>query len=246
MDKEANLETFFSYMKEASAQGANLIVFPEAALQQNPCWGSDLLKPKQEELDYLRDSAETIPGESTAEVVAWAKDLDIHVVFGMTERDADGTLYSSSAFLGPKGLIGSCRQIHLWGADLWGNEPVYWQSGTETSVVDSPLGKVGLIVGTDLRWNLGVELAEKDPDLLVAVEAGKDGGGPAEEDYLNSCRRNALQAQRWLVVSNQVGKAGHIEMCGQSQVVGPDGEVMADTGKEEGMVVAETDLLVTL
>jgi apolipoprotein N-acyltransferase len=63
-DKQTNLQEFFSYIEKAAAQEAKLIVFPETALQQNPAWGLNH-QPTQEELDYLYQSAETIPGEST-------------------------------------------------------------------------------------------------------------------------------------------------------------------------------------
>jgi len=99
-DKEANLSKFLYYMEEASKQGANLVVFPEIALQQNPAWGASWYQPTQEELDYLSDTAETIPGDSTRKLVDKAKELGIYVIFGMTERGEDEELYNSSVFLG--------------------------------------------------------------------------------------------------------------------------------------------------
>jgi predicted amidohydrolase len=50
-------------MDSAAKKGAHLIVFPEIALQQNPAWSDK--QPTEEELFYLHQSAETIPGEST-------------------------------------------------------------------------------------------------------------------------------------------------------------------------------------
>ena len=84
-EKETNMQQFFAYMEEASAQEAHLIVFPEIALQQNPGWGASAYRPTQEELDYVRDTAETIPGDSTEILVDKARELNIYIVFGMTE-----------------------------------------------------------------------------------------------------------------------------------------------------------------
>jgi len=65
LDKEANLQTFFRYMEEAAAQGAQLLVFPEVSLQQNPGWGFlSAHEPTHAELKYLRDTAETVPGKT--------------------------------------------------------------------------------------------------------------------------------------------------------------------------------------
>jgi predicted amidohydrolase len=67
LDKEANLQTYYRYMKEAAAQGAQLIIFPEVSLQQNPSWALlSVHKPTQSELKYLRDTAETVPGRARA------------------------------------------------------------------------------------------------------------------------------------------------------------------------------------
>jgi predicted amidohydrolase len=46
------------------------------------------------------------------------------------------------------------------------------------------------------------------------------------------------------VVSNQVGPVEYGEDYGHSRIVHPNGEVVADTGGREGMVVAEIDLFV--
>ena len=168
-DKQANLQTFFYYMKEASAKGAHLIVFPEIALQQNPAWSGLWYKPTQQELDYVRSSAETIPGSSTEKLVDKAKELNIYVVFGMTETSPnDDALYNSSVFLGPNGIIGKYRKINL---ARFVNENLCWQPGNEHGIFDSPIGKIGLIISYDLIFYLGPTLANKGADLLVTVTA---------------------------------------------------------------------------
>jgi predicted amidohydrolase len=244
LDKEANLQTFYRYMKEAAAQGVQLIIFPEVSLQQNPSWGFlSVHEPTQAELKYLRDTAETVPGKSTDSIVAKARELDIYVVFGMTEKESeDGPLYNTSVFLGPDGVIGKYRKNNLWDAENGeGNEHLCWKRGTELVVADSPWGKVGLMICIDMAHLLGPKLAARGADLLVTASAWPRVAG---DNYEKHTVQNAVEAQRWHVVSNQVGPVGYGEDYGHSRIIHPNGEIVADTGGREGMVIAEVDLYV--
>jgi len=243
-DKDANIQTFFSYMEEAAAGGAHLIVFPEIALQQNPGWGTSAYKPNQEELDYVRNTAEEIPGDSTQRILEKAKELNIYVVFGMTEVSPDDdSLYNSSVFLGPDGIIGKYRKINLWDASLGGNEHLSWSRGKETGVFDSPIGKVGLVICADMFRNLGPVLAKEGAELLVTASAWPANAG---ESYEQSTKRNASQAQLWHIVSNQIGAVGQATDYGHSRVIDPNGNIIADTGQKEGMIIVETGLLIDM
>jgi predicted amidohydrolase len=241
-DKEANLQTFFRYMEEAAAQGAQLIVFPEISLQQNPGWGYlSVHEPTHTELKYLQDTAETVPGTSTDKIWAKARELGIYVVFGMTEKESENDPpYNTSVFIGAVGVIGKYRKCNLWDAKHGeGNEHLCWKRGTELVVADSPLGKVGLAICIDMAHMLGPKLAVRGADLLVTVSAWPRDGSDRYEKFTV---QNAVEAQRWHVVSNQVGPVGYGEDYGHSRIVHPSGEIVADTGGREGMVVAEIDL----
>jgi predicted amidohydrolase len=240
-DKEANLQSFFGYMEEAAAKGVNLIVFPEISLQQNPGWGYlSVHEPTQVELQYVQDTAETVPGNSTDKITVKARELNIHVVFGMTEESEEGLPYNTSVFLGPEGLLSKYRKTNLWDAEHGGgNEHLSWKRGTELVVADSPWGKVGLIICIDMAHMLGPILVANGADLLVSVSGWPRQDGDSYEKFTVE---NATKARRWHVVSNQVGQVGHGEDYGYSRVVHPNGDIVADTGGREGMAVATIDL----
>ena len=241
-DKDANIQTFFSYMEEAAAQGAHLVVFPEFALQQNPCAGSFGYIPTQNELDYLRSAAETIPGDSTQMIADKARELNIYVVFGMTEYSPnDDKLYNSNVFLGPDGVIGKYHKINLWDTSGGGNEHLYHERGNEFGVFDSPIGKLGLATCFDMTQNINVMLASKGADLLVTVAAWLSSYSNLYEQLTT---RSASQTKLWHIVSNQYGKVGHTENYGHSRIIDPNGNIIADTGQKDGMVIAEIGLLI--
>jgi len=240
-DKEANLQLFFRYMEEAAAQGVQLIVFPEISLQQNPGWGYlSVHEPTKAELRYVQDTAETVPGNSTDKIAVKARELGIHVVFGMTEESEEGLPYNTSVFLGPEGLLCKYRKTNLWDAEHGGgNEHLCWKKGTELVVADSPFGRVGLAICIDMGHMLGPRLAANGADLLVSVSAWPRQAGDLYEKFTVD---NATKARRWHVVSNQVGQVGYGEDYGHSRIVHPNGEIVADTGRREGMAVAAIDL----
>ena len=241
-NKTANLERFASYMMEAKAKGAHLVVFPEIALQQNPGWGNAGYQPTVEETAYVRDTAEQIPGESTLWLVQKAREIGLYVVFGMTEIGVDSNLYNSSVFLGPEGILGVHRKHKLWDAATGGNEHLCWKTGSKPGkVVDSPIGKVGLMICIEMAFEFGPALRKAGADLLVTVSAWPDNAGKI---YEHVTKLNASKAGCWHVVANQVGSVGHATDYGHSRIIDPGGRLLADTGSVEGMVIEKTTLLI--
>ena len=236
-----NLQTFFSYMERAASNGVDLVVFPEIALQQCPAWGPASHTPTAQEMAYVRQTAETIPGQSASNVVAKAKELNLFVVFGMTEKDQAGLLYNANVFLGPDGVIGKHRKRYLTGASYGLNEDQIWVPGQVWDVFDSPLGKVGLLICLEMTFNPGPVLAGQGAVLLVTSSAWYSGSASTYDQVTTS---NALQARRWHVVSDQTGIGGMIPVLGHSRVVDSQGRIVCDTGTGEGLVMWATDILI--
>jgi predicted amidohydrolase len=236
---EANLQTFFSYMEQAASNRVDLIVFPEVALQGCPAWGPGSYIPTAQEMAYVRQTAETIPGQSTSNLVAKAKELNLFVVFGMTEKDTAGLLYNANVLLGPEGVIGKHRKTFLVE-----NDSRIWRSGSGYGVFDSPLGRIGLMICAELwsNGNLpGPVLARQGADLLVTSSAWWNRDASSWDAVTVA---NAVQSKRWHVVSEQVGAVGHAQCYGHSQIVDPLGRIVGDTGAAEGLVVWPTDIMI--
>src|SRR6476646_9756749 len=90
--KEANIAKIIQFATDAARQGAKLVVFPEAALQGymyaiNSEMGS-------EELKYHYREAEPLQGPSVLAIAAVARQLDLHIIFGMVEI-AKAVLYDT-------------------------------------------------------------------------------------------------------------------------------------------------------
>jgi predicted amidohydrolase len=232
----ANLQTLYSYMELAASNKVDLVVFPEVALQGCPGWRENNVAPSAQEMAYIRATAEMIPGASTSNVVAKANELNLFVVFGMTEKDQAGLLYNANVFLGPDGVIGKHRKTYFVG-----NDALIWHVGAGYQVLDSPIGKLGLMICAEMYsgWNYpGPVLASQGADLLVTSSAWWNSVAWAWDLMTVT---NAVLAGRWHVVSQQVGTIGYAQCYGHSRVVDPLGRIVCDSGASQGMVIWATD-----
>jgi predicted amidohydrolase len=243
-NKESNLQTFYSSMEQAASNGVDLIVFPEVALQGCPGWRQDNTRPSPQDLAYVQQTAETVPGPSISNLVARANALNMFVIFGMTEKDAASTnLYNAEVFLGPGGVLGTHRKSMSFGNDAW-----FWAQGTNLiEVFDSPIGKVGMIICGEMGGEDGTEatavaprLAAAGADLLVTVTAWWTSTANL---YELGTTKSASVANRWHVAANQVGRIGYSQCYGHSRIIDPLGRITCDSGTAKGLIIWPTDIL---
>jgi predicted amidohydrolase len=153
-DVAANLEKIATLAREAKARdGAGLVVFPELAV-------TGLSDPAA--------SAQPIPGPAINRLRALAAELDLHVVCGLAERSGD-IIYNSACLIAPDGTVTVYRKIHLTAA-----EQGWATAGEEWTVVDTPMGRIGLLIGHDASFpEAGRVLALRGCDIIACPAATK-------------------------------------------------------------------------
>lgn len=152
-DVARNLEAIANLARQAKADGAELVVFPELAV-------SGLSDPAR--------SAQPIPGPATASLRAVAAQLQIYIVCGMAERAGDA-VYNSACLITPDGEITLYRKTHLT------EEERGWATaGDDWAVVDTPIGRIGLLIGHDAAFpEAGRVLALRGCDIIACCAAVK-------------------------------------------------------------------------
>jgi predicted amidohydrolase len=252
-DKYKNMQKFFEYIDKASAEGADLVVFPEQALMGY--LPSLVLLTAETSLDYFYDCAETIPdGECVKQLIKKAIEKKIYVAFGMTERDSEmyDVLYNTAVLVGPEGYIGKYRKVHLPLDELH-----IYHAGNEFPVFDTTIGKIGMCICYDKAFPESArELAVKGADIVAVLAAwpfenpngNYDPKGDYQEDRMKYCfdrfdEMRALENQLFVVSSNQSGKAGDITYCGFSEIVDPYGKRIVTCGVNENIVFADVDIM---
>ncbi len=124
---QKNLKTMLSLVGQAAAQGCQLMVFPEFALNlgpivQGPRVGLFTLRFTRE--DWLR-AAIKVPGPETEAIAAKAKEHNCYISFSSYTQEPEewpGHFFNASVIIGPSGDIIYNHWKNYWGYPGIGTE----------------------------------------------------------------------------------------------------------------------------
>ena len=213
-DKPASIDKVKKLISEAAGQGINILVFPELSLSGYESNEDNIMH---------REFAETIPGPATEEIAALTKKLDIYVVLGMPERDPDDAdiCYISCPLLGPDGLIGNYRKLHLGTPPLF-RESLCFTGGDSVPVFTTRYGPIGIQICADF-WvfpELSRILMLKGARIIVNSTASMD--MPGRPFYITSMTAaRATENMVYTASANLVGKERTLSYYGHSTIAGP-------------------------
>ncbi|TPV48204.1 carbon-nitrogen hydrolase family protein [Pseudarthrobacter phenanthrenivorans] len=232
-DPAANLELIRDYATRAKGAGAELVVFPEAAMSAfgNP----------------LRDIAEPVDGPWAEAVRALAGELGIAIVAGMFTPGKDGRVRNTLLVTGP-GLDTSYDKVHLF--DAFGFAESNTVDPGEKPVTFELNGTVfGLATCYDVRFPaLFTANARAGAQVNIVCASWGAGEGKAEQwDLL--VRARALDSTSFVVACGQgdpqtigAGPAGTAPTgVGHSAVISPLGTAVATLGGTPELAVVDID-----
>jgi predicted amidohydrolase len=154
------------------------------------------------------------------------------------ECSQDQNLYNTSVLIDPNGeVLATYRKVHLFGFDS--GEAAVLTGGTEVVVCETVLGKTGLSTCYDLRFPELFRLLVQEHASAVIVTSGWPQVRIDAWDVL--VRARAIENQCWIIACNEIGTQGDVVLGGHSQVVSPEGEVIATAANEECIVYASID-----
>ncbi|HEX4299412.1 MAG TPA: carbon-nitrogen hydrolase [Gammaproteobacteria bacterium] len=249
-DRATNLKESIKGIREAASKGAKLVLLQELHTGPYFC---------QTEDTKVFDLAESIPGPSTQELGAVAKELGVVVVASLFERRAPGLYHNTAAVLEKDGsLAGIYRKMHI------PDDPAYYEKFYFTpgdlgfNPIQTSVGKLGVLVCWDQWYPEGARMmALAGADMLLYPTAI---GWVAADDKAEQTRqRDAwITIQRAHAVANGLpvlvcNRIGHekdpsgvtdgIDFWGSSFVAGPQGEILAQADNSSPTVlVTDVDL----
>jgi 5-aminopentanamidase len=210
-DVPANLATILGRLREAAANDARLVVFPECALT-GYCFDS------KEEAFPL---AEPIPGPSLETITEECRKLKTYCVVGLLERD--GTrMFNACALVGPNGFVGSYRKIHLpyLGVDRF-NDP----GDRPFQVLDIGGMRIGMHICYDGSFpESGRVLTLLGADLLV-LPTNWPRHSECAAEHMMICR--SMENVVFSMAVDRVGEERGFQFVGRSSIVDTTGAVMA-------------------
>lgn len=153
-DIAANLARIEDFARMAAAEGVELLVFPELSLTGGR-------EPAA--------VAEALDGPAVDRFTRIAMRHRIHLVAGLAEAAPEG-LYNTVVMAGPAGRMGHYRKTHLGRADrAWARPGEGW------TVLDLPMGRVGLACGHDLLYPEAIRAIALEGCDIIACPAALPG-----------------------------------------------------------------------
>jgi predicted amidohydrolase len=260
LDAEATVEKACRLLAEAAGDGVKLAVFPETFVPLYPSnsWAKDAssFTGWDELWERLWANSVDVPGPHIDRLAATCAEHDIHCAIGVNERESErpGSLYNALVLIGPEGVLAKHRKLmptmherlfHGVGA------------GGDLSVIDTSAGRLGgLICWENMMPLARYAVYRGGPQIWLAPTADDNDG------WLASMRHIAIESGAFVVSAPQFIPASafpddfpvplpegkKVFGRGGAAIVEPDeGEVIGGPlYGEEGMVVADCDLRVSL
>jgi predicted amidohydrolase len=231
-----NIDIAETLIREARAEGADLVLTPET---------SDLMEPDGKRL------AEKVEPEGRHIGLRRMRDLAQALacwilVGSFLVATRDGRPANRSFLIGPEGEVRArYDKIHMFDVDIPDGqryrESRRFNPGAQAVVAETPWARLGLSICYDLRFpQLYRSLAAAGASVLTSPSAFTRFTGKAHWHVL--IRTRAIETGSYVLAPAQCGRhAGGRETYGHSLIVSPWGEVLAEAGNEPGVILAEID-----
>ena len=254
-NKEENYRKTEGFIRQAASVGAQLIVLQELHGTRYFC---------QTEDPQLFDLAEPLDGPSYQRYASLAAQLDIVLVISGFEKRAPGVFHNTAQVIdGDKGCVGVYRKMHI-PDDPGFYEKFYFTPGDDESPavgfspIQTRIGKLGVLVCWD-QWfpEAARAMALAGAEFLIYPTAiGWDPNDDEDEQerqlgaWQTIQRSHAVANGIPVLVANRTGfesspedESSGIVFWGNSFIVGPQGEFLAQASmEEEGPVSGVIDI----
>jgi nitrilase len=197
LDLAGSVAKAIGLVGEAAAQGAQLVVFPEAFLSVYPSYAWAHLPTKGSQADEFWErfwsSSVAVDGPEVTSLVDACREHDVHLAMGVNEREDQrpGTVYNTLLLMGPDGLLARHRKLM----------PTHHErlfhgvgAGDDLAVTETPLGRVGGLICWENRMPLARwAVYQGGPQIWVAPTADDSDG------WLATVRHIAIEAGAYVV-----------------------------------------------
>jgi nitrilase len=257
-DRDATIEKLAAGAAEVAGKGTRLAVFPEAFVPVYPssAWAKALAgwaDPRAKEaFALLAEESVEIPGPAERRLGEIAREHELWIVTGVTERDParPGTLYNTLLYHSPSGelalkhrkLVPTNHERLVWGPG----------DGGGLEAVETPLGRIGGLICWENYMPLArFALYESGVELYIASTADDS------EAWQSTIVHIARESRAFVIAPSHFQRASsypddfplrelldELDVIGRggSAILGPDGAYLAGPlWDEEGILYAELD-----
>lgn len=227
---EKNIEKAISYIKEASKREADIVCLPEWFNITNV---KDITIP---------DIAETIPGPLSNRLSNVARDYKISVIATYPVVD-NKKIYNQATVFNKKGeIVGSYRKVQPTASEV---RVIGITPGDDFPVFDIESYRIAVMICMDIYFPEIVRIyAFKGAEIVFWPTMAH---GPTQTALEIQFRARAIDNSIVMVQSNYACKPPYAPYAGRfrpgrAYIVDHNGDIIADTGRREGIAVAKVDL----
>lgn len=224
LDIDANLQRLQDALDQSA--GNDLLVLPEMFLT-----GYNIGLEAVSRLAQARD------GSAAQRIATMARAAGIAIAYGYPERGQDGAIYNAVQVFDAQGRsLCNYRKTHLFG-EL--DRGMFSPGADDFPVFELNGWKLGVLICYDLEFPENTRrLALAGADLILVPTANMR---PYEFIAELTVRVRAHENQCYVVYANYCGHEEHIEYCGLSSIVAPDGMQIAGAADDETLLMASLD-----
>jgi predicted amidohydrolase len=227
-ETERNLATVTEGLRAATEEGAELVVLPEM-------WTTSFLKEPTDD-DIRRSNA------AEHALLELSKELKMMVI-GSAPEVSDGRYFNRARIFDCGEVLGTYRKIHMFSPNA---EDRYMTPGSQPLVVDTRLGRIGVVMCYDIRFP---ELTRYYFHCGVQVLAVPAQWPEARADHWRTLiRARAIENQSYVIGCNRIGTEGALRnddnfvFPGDSRIIDPMGDVIAAANGDDQPIIAEISL----
>ncbi len=248
-NRDINLAKSIESIRKASSMGAKLVVMQELHAGLYFCQCEDPAN---------FDQAEAIPGPTTDIFSDVAKEFGVVIVTSLFERRAPGLYHNTAVVFDSDGSIaGKYRKMHIPDDPAFYEKFYFTPGDLGFSPIRTSAGNLGVMVCWDQWYPEAARLMSlAGAELLIYPTA--IGWDPNDSDEEKIRQKDAwMTIQRAHAVANGIpvvsvnrtgfepdpaGIGAGIDFWGGSFVAGPQGELLAQAGANEEVLIVEADL----
>ncbi|MFK7739854.1 MAG: nitrilase-related carbon-nitrogen hydrolase [Planctomycetota bacterium] len=227
-DVEANVKAAVEGIEAAAAGGARMCVLPEL-------WSTSFLSHFGDGIVERARQADTTLRELSEE--------HSMVLVGSAIEAADGGVYNTARVYQRGEELGSYRKVHMFSPNL---EHRHHQSGSEPCVVDTELGRLGVLICYDIRFpELARYYFHAGAEILVVPGQWPEA---RSRHWRALLRARAIENEVFVIGCNRTGQEASLRtdepmsFPGDGRIVDPTGEILATGTGDKVAVLAPIEV----